>query len=247
VKPTQPIISEKQSYKDREERRDRIKLAIEMLTFIAVVIYAGLTYRLLKTNQAQVGAMNGANSIAKQNSQADLRAYVTLGDKDGQWIKRNKHQVTLLFHNAGRTPAKHFSARYTIGQAGAKQSSHTDIVHMERTQIVSGFGAGGIISGGGNEIDSGETLNWLDAKPDVDFFKIWSMTGYFEYCDIFGKWHCEPFGGHFDPKHGLQRTDFPAPFFCDPNGSSYIEQIRKEEGPEAAKQYKALDRCEQGD
>jgi hypothetical protein len=247
VKSIHTEIPDPEAYQRREERRDRLKVALEVLTLLAVIIYAALTFRLLKTGQTQVDAMNAANLIAKQNLHADLRAYVSLGDTNGQWINRNQHKVTLFFHNAGRTSAKNFSVRYTVGQAGAQQSAHMDIIHIERTQIVSGLGAGGIIEGGGSEIDSGETLEWPDSKPDVDFEKEWTINGYFEFCDIFGQWHCQPFSGHYEEKVGLERLDLPNIPLCDPNGSTYIASVRKERGPEEAKRYKALNRCERSD
>jgi hypothetical protein len=247
MKTADLIPGESEGYERRQERRDCIKVVVEVFTFLAIVVYAGLTYCLLKTNQAQVEAIDGSNQIAENNSHADLRAYVSLGDKNGQWLQIAKHQVNLLFYNAGRTPARHFSVRVSIGQAGVKEQPLT-ITHIERIQIVSGWGKGGIVStAGGSDVAGGEIFSWPLSRADVDFTKAWSMTTYYEYCDIFGRWHCDASDLRNDPKHGASYFHMPAFMFCDPEDSPYLDEIRKTNGPEEVKKYKKLEHCDQGD
>jgi hypothetical protein len=252
MKSNHPIVSEDARYKQRQERRDRMIVSLVALTFLAVVIYASLTYRMLKTSQAQIGVMNGANQITAENARADLRAYLNLDDKTGHGIVvTGKETVLLSFYNAGRTPARHLFVAFTVDQKGAPQSaSAIPMRHIERFAIVDGSGKGDVIATvGGPDVAGGGMLILPQTKPGADFMKHgWSLNGYFEYCDIFGQWHCDSFFGHSAndpvfPSYSVGSNNV----FCDPNGSPYLAKVSKEQGPEAVKRYRPLDRCEQGD
>jgi hypothetical protein len=236
---------------------DGCLVALTAMLAIVAIKQAQATRKAVKlagqANQVAAHAAKMAkesNQIAMQNSHADLRAYVSLGDKSGKWMTVTaKDTISLFFFNAGRTPARHLVDNFSVGQTGAPaEASKVTITHIERFEIVEGpFKGARITTTAGSELSGREVLQLEQKKAGVDFTKHdWNMTGYFEYCDIFGQWHCDAFSYH-PSTNSKTPWRMPSEMFCDLHYSPYLAQVRAEQGPDAAKQYKALDRCEQGD
>ena len=105
-------------------------------------------------------ATEESNRIARNNAHAELRAYVSLGDRKGQWIAISKTAITLFFFNAGRTPARHFFAQFDLSGKGMP------IRHIGRTAVIGGPEKGAIITEWqqGSDITGSEVATFQQTK-----------------------------------------------------------------------------------
>jgi Flp pilus assembly protein TadG len=130
---------------DRTQRRDRVRLLVEWLTFFAVVFYGYMAVRQWREQisarrqaqsavEAAVRAANAAetaNTNAKEQFRADERPYIAIapaGDTTKIWIVasgEHKGHLAVEIHisNYGKSPAIEIGrdARIAVGSAAAKQ------------------------------------------------------------------------------------------------------------------------------
>jgi|GEM_PF-2497290 len=123
--PVEPPQASPHHYDANDERRDRYNRGIfwlQLLTLIALVVYATFTYGLLCETRKSV-------QQADNNFRVDQRAWVTISDipvdskKDSDWT------VPLVFKNTGRTPAKNFTIK-VVGEPVAKGRKTTLEEHI---------------------------------------------------------------------------------------------------------------------
>jgi hypothetical protein len=243
-----------------------LDFALEIVALIVLWWYANSAYvQAVGTTMAANAAKEGAdaatraakaaeesNRVARDNARADLRAYVSLGDKKGRLLTIYKGILTLFFYNTGRTPARHLFVQFDLDPNG------TPFRHLERITIVGGWAKGGMVfSPSGPEIPSGEVVSIAQPArltqpkpmPITTLAVNRIYLGHFEYCDIFGGWHCDTFQVRYSKDTGIGYSlNTPMlPFVCNSSEAAYAAEIANEQGPENAKNMKPLPRCEQGD
>lgn len=215
------------------------KVGLEIVTILLVGFYAFQAWRQADSSTTAANAAHDAavqaqrsNDIAHENAMTQLRAYVNLGIPNGRPIDliqdEHTHRVTdikLNFRNAGNTPALHLAVR-----------SLRDIQSGERIPFRTRFwdvynGIGGMVTGGLGLEDltvppeaSVSVSLPTDAKAIDDTlarFRIGKVgkpseplvIGFYEYCDVFGVYHCDAFS--------YQLVFEPVPHFVD----SYMSKI----------------------
>jgi hypothetical protein len=185
--------ADNQTYRRRQEHRDRWKLGVEILTFLVV-----LAYTIVACNQWQ--QMIVSNKQTRQIFETTERAHVTLGAQSGKLAEDRNGVIVLHFYNAGRTPAKDFGVS---AWSNLLPNAGNSISRLRRYK---GTGEGslrikvghswGAIPGSSSHIEyfanehspSKEQLVQIQAGK-LPFF----IFGFYAYCDQFGRYHSENF------------------------------------------------------
>ena len=250
------IEDDARAYKRREQHRDRWKLFLEALIVVGVLGYGAIAYRqwhtmlaasdnftkaLQTTERAYVTALQTTerfNAIALQTTE---RAYVTFGSKSGELgefidnpMPGEKPIIVLHFYNSGGSIARHLAIHAVTDNDVPMSSRHR--FKGPRGDIVS--------TGMSIERDlaaDAEHLEYIISPwsqrelADMAERKRFSVFGQFEYCDIFGIYHCQGFSTNYLPniKQFVPSTAQPCVF--EPTGSK--------ERP--GKGYKEIEPCEQ--
>jgi hypothetical protein len=246
------IEDEARAYKRREQRRDRWKVALGALTVIGVLGYGAIAYRqwhtmlaasenstkALQTTERTLQGIERSYITALQTTE---RAYVTFGSKSGELgefidnpMPGQKRIIVLHFYNSGRSTARHLAIHAVTDNQSRKSSRHRfkgprgDIVSTG-TSIERDLAAGAehleyIISPWSQR----ELANMAEGER-------FSVFGQFEYCDIFGTYHCQGFSTNYLPNI-KQFVSSPAP-------SCTFESTGPTERP--GKGYKEIEPCEQ--
>lgn len=191
----QVLIDEYRADRDSQTKREGDILWWERVTTIGVGVYALVAI-------LQWFAMTTANEHATRALQTSERAYVTFGSKSGSLAEfrdnpanTDKPIVVLHFFNAGRSTARHFAVHL----------AHGEIYHRHRFRgsgIISSIGSGSErdLAGGAEHVEFVTDPKWLwTTKQIADPSGFLTVLGDFEYCDIFGAYHCQGFGAQYMP------------------------------------------------
>ncbi len=186
---------------DRKYRLEVIKLRIELATLVAVIIYAGLTYCLLKTSRT-------TNVLVQQNFQRGHLPYVIPGKQHGSFgsiikpnpqIGKEKAGFLLFFHNGGQGPALNFNVQlFDYDDTGTQQ-------HMVRLISKDGKAEERIPGGIGLPAGSDRQIPFENRIPQSDLTAADNgrqqiiLEGFFEYCDEFGGYSCANFLATYSP------------------------------------------------
>ncbi len=161
-----------------------------------------------------------ANLIAKQaltrsetTWRTTERAYVTIGSKTGKLAELgnptigDKPIIILYFFNAGQSTARHFLIHMTTSvwpEGAVFEHRHrfkgpdNQVFSFAMSRVAEVDIAGQTEH---REYVSEDWLLWTKSKlassklPEPRF----ALWGDFEYCDIFGQYHCETFGLWYEP------------------------------------------------
>jgi len=200
----------------------------------------------------QWGTLNETLTETRNEFKAAQRAYVNLGSKTGVVAEfdtstvEGKPIIVLHFTNGGQSTARHLAIQ-AFGQRSSFSFTHRHRFLGSRGDIIT--------QGGANESDlaaQAERTDYLwDAKqlwsrdelgkanPNRPLFLI---QGEIAYCDIFGVYHCQPFGVEYLP--AISKFSAWSAF---PN--CYIERSEQPSwnlGGETIT-YKEIEPCEQPD
>jgi hypothetical protein len=192
----------------------------------------------LRTTERTLQGIELSNITALQTTE---RAYVTFGSKSGELgefidnpMPGEKRIIVLHFYNSGYSTARHLAIHAITDNQSPMSSRHRfkgprgDIVSTG-TSIERDLAAGTehleyIISPWSQR----ELANMAEGER-------FSVFGQFEYCDIFGTYHCQGFSTNYLPNI-KQFVSSPAP-------SCTSESTGPTERP--GKGYKEIEPCEQ--
>jgi hypothetical protein len=256
------IEDDARAYKRREERRDRRKVFLEALIVVGVLGYCAIAYlqwhtmlaagdnsikALQTTERAYVTALQTterAYVTALQTTvtalQTTERAYVTFGSKSGELgefvdnpMRGEKRIMVLHFYNSGHSTARHLAIHAVTDNLSPMSSRHR--FKGPSGDIVStGVSIERDLAAGAEHLEyivSPWSQKELADMAERDRF---SVFGQFEYCDIFGTYHCQEFSTNYLP-NVKQFVPSPAlPCVFEPTAP---------EGPD--KSYKEIEPCEQ--
>jgi hypothetical protein len=250
------IEDDARAYKRREQRRDRWKVFLEALIVVGLLGYGAIVYRqwhmmpaasdnstkaLQKVERAYLTALQTTERTFMTALQTTERAYVALGSKSGEFgefidspIPGDKRIIVLHFYNSGHTTARHLAIHAATDNPGSMSSRHR--FEGPHGEIVS--------TGASIERDLAAGAEHLEYIPspwsqrelaDMAEGKQFSVFGQFEYCDIFGTYHCQGFSTNYLPniKQFVPSPALPCVF----------EPIAPTERP--GKGYKEIEPCEQ--
>jgi hypothetical protein len=140
---------------------------------------------------------------------AQQRAYIVLGSADGTLAKfgpiidkaSGKRIIILHAFNAGQTTARHFSVR-AFANTAAKSP-----LWLHRHRWAGPYGT--MVSEWGQQMDLGAKAEHFEYLTDPKYLwtaqqlkvpnSLFNVIGEFEYCDIFGGYHCESFALEYRP------------------------------------------------
>lgn len=225
----------------------RATLILEILTLAAVIIYAALTYCLLRAAQQEAGT-------ADESMRVSNRPYVDIGRPDNnpiaEWIidsSGRKTGLKVYFQNAGNTPAQRF---YLNGGPKPEDFLHLTLKPVRPKIVASKFP---LVIRPGEQVSMDATglWSWVPGIPiparstmpvQANGFgeeQIASalragkgtiqVNGTFEYMDVFGEYCCEPYVISWDEgsKTFAYRPGMARQFFC-PSDISNICRIKGE-------------------
>jgi len=250
------IEDDARAYKCREQRRDRWKVFLEALIVVGVLGYGAIAYRqwhtmptasdnsnkaLQTTERAYVTALQTTERAFMTALQTTEQAYVTFGSKSGELgefidnpMPGEKRIIVLHFYNSGHSTARHLAIQAVTDNPGPISSRH----RFKGPQ-------GDIVSTGASierDLAAGaEHLEYVDSPwsqrelANMAEGERFSVFGQFEYCDIFGTYHCQGFSTNYlsNIKQFVPSPTLPCAF--EPTGPK--------ERP--SKGYKEIEPCEQ--
>jgi hypothetical protein len=245
------IEDDARAYKNREQRRDRWKVLLEALTVVGVLGYGAMAYRQWHTILAASDNTTKALQATERSYvfterayvtalQTTERAYVTFGSKSGQLggfldnpIPGQRRIIALHFYNSGHSTAHHLAIHVLTGSTDPISSIHRfkgpqgDIVStgvsIERDLAAGAEHSEYIIS------------PWSQSELTDNMAERFSITGQFEYCDIFGTYHCQEFSTKYLPN--IKQ------FVPGPVQSCVFEPTKPNDRP--SKGYREIEPCEQ--
>jgi hypothetical protein len=173
--------------------------------------------------------------------QTTERAYVTFGSKSGELgefidnpMPGEKRIIVLHFYNSGHSTARHLAIQAVTDNPGPISSRH----RFKGPQ-------GDIVSTGASierDLAAGaEHLEYVDSPwsqrelANMAEGERFSVFGQFEYCDIFGTYHCQGFSTNY--LSNIKQ------FVPSPTLPCALEPIGPKERP--GKGYKEIEPCEQ--
>jgi hypothetical protein len=249
------IEDDARAYKGREQRRDRWKVLLEALIVVGVLGYGALAYRQWHT---MLAASDNSTKVLRATERAYVstqRAYVTalqtterayvifgaesgeLGEFIGNPMPGQRRIIVLHFYNSGHSTARHLAIHAVTDNDGNPAMSSR---HRFK-------GPGGDIVSTGRSIErdlaaGAEHLEyiispWSQRELADNMADRFSIFGQFEYCDIFGTYHCQGFSTNYLPniKQFVPSPALPCVF----------EPTRPNDRP--GKDYKEIKPCEQPD
>ena len=256
IRYSKGIEDDARDYKRREQRRDRWKLFLEALIVVGVFGYGAMAYRqwhsmlatsanftkaLQTTERAYVTALQTterANATALETTE---RAYVTFGSKNGELAEfidnpmpGERRIIVLHFYNSGGSIARHLAIHAVTDNGVPMPSRHR--FKGPRGDIVS--------TGVSIEQDLAADAEHLEhiispwsqkELADMAQGERFSVFGQFEYCDIFGTYHCQGFSTNYLPNIKQFVPSTAQPCILEPTGPKEIP----------GKGYKEIEPCEQ--
>ena len=250
------IEDDARAYKRREQRRDRWKVFLAALIVVGVLGYGAIAYRqwhtmpaasdnstkvLQTTERAYLTALQTTEQAFMTALQTTERAYVTFGSKRGELgefkdnsVPGEKRIIVLHFYNSGHSTARHLAIHAVTDNPGPMSSRHR--FKGPQGEIVStGASIERDLAGGAEHLEY-IISPWSQREmADVAEGNRFSVFGQFEYCDIFGTYHCQGFSTNYLPniKQFVPSPALPCVF----------EPIGPRERP--GKGYKEVEPCEQ--
>lgn len=192
-----------QTAHNQQHRDNRILILVTSAAVLGAWFYAAVAL-------FQWCAMRTANETIQQQFRVQQRAYVALGTANGKLAEfgreiGGKPILKVFVVNAGQSVARHLSVQI------AGHINTFGFTHRHRFRAKD-FETGTYAS---NEVDlaaHGEYTEYLmDTKRlwtsqelrETDATKLFIVViGEIQYCDIFGVYHCKPFGARYIPGLG---------------------------------------------
>ena len=247
------IEDDARAYKGREQRRDRWKVLLEALTVVGVLGYGAMAYRQWHT---MLAASDNATKALQATERAYLsterayvtalqtteRAYVIFGSESGelgQFIDNpmpgQKRIIVLHFYNSGHSTARHLAIHAVTDNDGNHPISSRHRFKGPRGDIVSiGMPIERDLAAGAEHLEY-IVSPWSQRELTDNMAGRFSIFGRFEYCDIFGTYHCQGFSTNYlsNIKQFVPSPALPCVF----------EPIKPNDRPD--KGYKEIEACEQ--
>jgi hypothetical protein len=204
---TEILPTNRQNEKSTAEKQyslDKRRFGIEVLTLVSILAYAGLAY-------PQWRAMVVANQNTTKALYISERAYVSLGDKNGNTIKLLKLQaghpvgVKIFLQNSGHILADPVILNAFVGPLiNGKRQMTFAWHHIRNCKNRQPFfnSHDGPIPGESVQVryaHSDEPLSGADLKDFEDHGEDVGIDGSIEYCDGFGEVHCLSFCESYVP------------------------------------------------
>jgi hypothetical protein len=250
------IEEDARAYKRREQRRDRWKLLLEALIVVGVLGYGAIAYRqwhtmlavsdnvtkaLQTTERAYVTALQTTGRANARALQTTERAYVTFGSKSGELgefidnpMTRERRIIVLHFYNSGGSIARHL-AIHAVTENGVPMSSRHRFKGPRGDIVSTGMSVERDLAADAEHLEY-IISPWSQRElADMDEGKRFSVFGQFEYCDIFGTYHCQGFSTNYLPNIKQFVPSTAQPCVVDPTGPK----------EEPGKGYKEIEPCEQ--
>jgi hypothetical protein len=250
------IEDDARAYKRREQRRDRWKLFLEALIVVGVLGYGAIAYRqwhtmlatsdnftkaLQTTEQAYVTALQTTERANATALQATERAYVTFGSKSGELgefidnpTPGERRIIVLHFYNSGGSIARHL-AIHAVTDNGVSMSSRHRFKGPRGDIVSTGMSIERDLAADAEHLEY-IISPWSQKElADMAEGKRFSVFGQFEYCDIFGTYHCQGFSTNYLPNIKQFVPSAAQPCIFEPTGTK--------ETP--GKDYKEIEPCEQ--
>lgn len=204
----------------KRDARDESRLRVEKRVFwVGLFGLFGLLYTLCLTRVATNAATDQAK--AALSALYSQRPYMRLGKADGTIAKytaptgnTKKGTIVLYFRNTGPVAAINFLTnvvRVVPSDKALFSQQDRGERHIERWQVWEGSVFPGQVSTGGDMVEANSIEEVvLDEKwtPTIEEWKLidggksensFSITGNLEYCDSWGKYHCEMFYLYYRP------------------------------------------------
>jgi hypothetical protein len=253
------IEDDARAYKNREERREQWRLVLQALTVVAIFAYGALTYRQWRTVQAATDNSTGVlqsterayaaalrdtertYAAALQASdkthvaviQATERAYVTLGSKTGEPgeffgnARSGENRIIALhFYNSGHSTARHLAVHLIRDDTGLISRRHR--FKGPQGDIVSIGISTEDLAPGAEHLEY-VTSPWSQKESADNMTENFTISGQFEYCDVFGTYHCQEFSTNYMPNlrqfasNSVQSCAVEAVTSTDTPGKGYVE------------------------
>jgi hypothetical protein len=196
---------------------------------------------LQTTERAYVTTLQTTERAFVTALQTTERAYVTFGSKSGELgeFKDNpmpgeKRIIVLHFYNSGRSTARHLAIHAVTENPGPMSSRHR-FKGLQGEIVSTGASIERDLAAGAEHLEY-IISPWSQRElADMAEGKRFSVSGQFEYCDIFGTYHCQGFSTNYLPN--IKQ------FVSSPALPCVFEPIAPTERP--GKGYKEIEPCEQ--
>jgi hypothetical protein len=194
--------------KQQPGRLEYVMFGVGLLTLGVLFAYTLVNYWLYKTTKQQL-------ELSTQQFETTERPYVSLGNQDGKIAEyiSNGTAIKLFFFNSGNGPALDFSI-YIM------EPGQPPLLRPERYKITTthpdgkvDYSVGGNVAGQTGVADipaKAVHLEYMRAPKYPAILGVTDINGIAMYCDLFGHYHCAPFG--FFYKVGPTAKDFAVPF-----------------------------------
>jgi hypothetical protein len=258
------IEDDARAYKGREQRRDRWKVLLAALTVVGVLGYGAMAYRQWHTMMAASDNSTKALQATSDNStkalqaterayvsterayvtalQTTERAYVIFGSEKGELgqfidnpIPGQKRIIVLHFYNTGHSTARHLAIHAVTDNDDNHLMSSRHRFKGPRGDIVTiGMSIERDLAAGAEHLEY-IVSPWSQRELTDNMAGRFSISGQFEYCDIFGSYHCQGFSANYLPniKQFVPSNALPCVF----------EPIKPNDRP--GEGYKEIEACEQ--
>jgi hypothetical protein len=172
--------------------------------------------------------------------QTTERAYVIFGSENGalgEFIDNpmlgQTRTMGLHFYNSGHSTARHLAIHAVTDNSDAMSSRHR--FKGPRGDIVStGMSIERDLAAGAEHLEY-IISPWSQRELTDNIAERFSISGQFEYCDIFGTYHCQGFSTHYLPNI--------TQFVPSPALPCVFEPTKPNDRP--GKGYKEIEACEQ--
>jgi hypothetical protein len=206
-----------EQYRNKQLFWQRTTAISTFLAVIAAVVYAWVTYK--QWNEAHI-----ANDHLAKQFEASERPYVSFGNRDGEVVRlaeiNDTPSLALYFYNSGETPARRFLVNaYSNARIPISRNDHHLARFIESDPTDPTFSGVATVTGEGDIPAESTFIRYLgnDYTPDAAQWQQlrkgqtilmgnpgalhpypFEVFGTFEYCDIFGRYHCDAFAADYN-------------------------------------------------
>jgi hypothetical protein len=201
--------------------------------------YAGA---LRVTEQAYAAALQASGRTHVAVVQATERAYVTFGSKTGELgefldnpIPGQKRIIALHFFNSGHSIARHLAV-HVITDSSESISKRHRFIGAQGDIVSVGVSTERDLAAGAEHSEY-IISPWSQKELAENMTENFTITGQFEYCDVYGVYHCQGFSTNYMPN--IRR------FVSSSVQSCAVEPVNSTDRP--GKGYRETEPCEQPD
>lgn len=213
IRYSKVLEDEARAYKRREERRDQWKVFLAALMVVGLLAYGVIAYRkwhtMLVAGDNSTKALKDAERAYADTFQATERAYATalqvaqqayviFGSKNGELgefidnpVPGHRRIIALHFYNSGYSTARHLAVHVITGSGDSMSSRHR-FKGMRGNIVTTGVSVERDLPAGAEHLEY-IISPWSQRELSDNMTGRFSISGQFEYCDVFGSYHCRGF------------------------------------------------------